>query len=148
MTEDPENYQNEAEKNDPVTGSGPAAGSETGQTKSTPQPAPAQTLKGAWKQVENIGQTLGEALQGRGNVVMVRVNDETLEHLDMLVEAELARSRSEAAALLIGEGVKANQQLFGRIREITDQISALRDQLRVSVQEEADESEQKEEGEA
>lgn len=148
MTEDPENYQNEAKENDPVTNSGPAASSETGQTKSTPPPAPAQTLKGAWKQVENIGQTLGEALQGRGNVVMVRVNDDTLEHLDMLVEAELARSRSEAAALLIGEGVKANQQLFGRIREITDQISVLRDQLRVSVQEEADESKQNEEGEA
>lgn len=148
MTEDPENYQNEAKENDPVTSSGPAAGSETGQTKSTPPPAPSQTLKGAWKQVENIGQTLGEALQGRGNVVMVRVNDDTLEHLDMLVEADLARSRSEAAALLIGEGVKANQQLFGRIREITDQISVLRDQLRVSVQEEADESKQNEEGEA
>lgn len=148
MTEDPENLQNEEIENDPVTDSGPAAGSETGQTKSTPPPVPGQTLKGAWKQVENIGQTLGEALQGRGNVVMVRVNDDTLEHLDMLVEAELARSRSEAAALLIGEGVKANQQLFGRIREITDQISVLRDQLRVSVQEEADESEHNEEGEA
>ncbi|GEM_PF-890486 len=94
------------------------------------------TLKGAWKQVENIGQTLGEALQGRGNVVMVRVNDDTLAHLDMLVEAELARSRSEAAALLIGEGMKANVPLFERIRQITDQIAALRGQLRQSVQDE------------
>ena len=98
--------------------------------------ASGSTLKGAWKQVENIGQTLGEALQGRGNVVMVRVNDETLAHLDMLVEAELARSRSEAAALLIGEGMKANVPLFERIRQITDQIAALRGQLRQSVQDE------------
>jgi hypothetical protein len=88
----------------------------------------------AWKQVENIGQTLGEALQGRGNVVMVRVNDETLGHLDMLVEAELCKSRSEAAALLIGEGIKSNQSLFERVREITDQIAGLRSKLRETVQ--------------
>lgn len=105
------------------------------------------TLKSAWKSVENIGQTLGEALQGRGNVVMVRVNDETLAHLDMLVEAEMARSRSEAAALLISEGMKANGPLFERIRQITDQIAALRGQLKVSVQEEGMNSSQKQEGE-
>jgi hypothetical protein len=97
-------------------------------------------LNKAWKQVENIGQTLGEALQGRGNVVMVRVNDETLEHLDMLIEAELCKSRSEAAALLINEGIKSNQALFGRIREITDQIAGLRSQLREAVKSEASET--------
>lgn len=149
MTEDPNSIDGTTIDPEPSTGSetGPAAGSETGQTKTTP-PAGSQPLKSAWKQVENIGQTLGEALQGRGNVVMVRVNDDTLNHLDMLVEAELARSRSEAAALLMSEGMKANQQLFGRIREITDQISTLRSQLRVSVQEEVDESKQNEEGAA
>lgn len=90
-------------------------------------------IKGAWKQVENIGQTLGEALQGRGNVVMVRVNDDTLRHLDMLVEAEIARSRSEAAALLINEGIKTNQALFSRIQEVTDQIVELRNQLKQAI---------------
>ena len=122
---------------------GSASGAAAGSTK-TPQ-ASGPILKGAWKQVENIGQTLGEALQGRGNVVMVRVNDETLAHLDMLVEAELARSRSEAAALLIGEGMKANAPLFERIRQITDQIAALRGQLRQSVQDE-ESADQKTEG--
>ncbi len=126
----------------------PAPDSTPGAAKSSVSPAGSQPLKSAWKQVENIGQTLGEALQGRGNVVMVRVNDDTLEHLDMLVEAELARSRSEAAALLISEGMKANQQLFSRIREITDQISALRSQLRVSVQNETGEAGDNKEGEA
>lgn len=125
-----------------------AASVETDEARAKSAPAPAQALKGAWKQVENIGQTLGEALQGRGNVVMVRVNDETLQHLDMLVEAELARSRSEAAAMLITEGMKANKQVFDRIREITDQIAALRSQLRDSVQGPAAEPEQKTEGES
>ena len=150
MTEDPNSIDGTTIDPEPSTGSGtgPAEAGGTGPSKSATPPAGSQPLKSAWKQVENIGQTLGEALQGRGNVVMVRVNDDTLNHLDMLVEAELARSRSEAAALLMSEGMKANQQLFGRIREITDQISTLRSQLRVSVQEEADESKQNEEGAA
>lgn len=127
------------------------ASSETGSAeveKTKTSPAPGHALKGAWKQVENIGQTLGEVVQGRGNVVMVRVNDDTLEHLDMLVEAELARSRSEAAAMLITEGMKANKQTFDRIREITDQIALLRSHLRESVQGAAEESRQTEEGES
>ena len=87
-------------------------------------------IRDAWKQVE---QAVGAALQGRGNVVMVRVNDDALRHLDMLVEAEVTKSRSESAALLINEGIKANQALFDRISEITEQIDALRSELRASV---------------
>jgi hypothetical protein len=94
----------------------------------------AQTIKDALKQVETIGQALGEALQGRGNVVMVRVNDEALDHLDMLVEAEITKSRSESAALLINEGISANSLLFEKISTITRQITALREQLRKDVQ--------------
>lgn len=91
------------------------------------------TLKDALKQVETIGQALGEALQGRGNVVMVRVNDEALEHLDMLVEAEITKSRSESAAFLINEGIGANSVLFDKISSITRKIAKLRDQLRQDV---------------
>jgi hypothetical protein len=94
------------------------------------------SLRDAWKQVESFGQALSEALQGRGNVVMVRVNDEALEHLDMLVEAEITKSRSESAAFLINEGINANQDLFERIGTITQQIAELREQLRVEVHEE------------
>ncbi len=61
---------------------------------------------------------------------MVRVNDEALRHLDMLVETEVTKSRSESAAFLINEGIKANKALYDRIREITDQIMDLRNQLR------------------
>lgn len=95
-------------------------------------PGPAM-LKETWKQVETIGQAVGVALQGRGNVVMVRVNDDALRHLDMLVDAEITKSRSESAALLINEGIKANQALYGKITQITDQIAELRQQLRESV---------------
>lgn len=93
-----------------------------------------ESLKDAWKQV--FGQALSVALKGRGNVVMVRVNDEALDHLDMLVEAEITKSRSESAAFLINQGITANQELFDRIGAIAQQISDLRTQLREQVQRE------------
>lgn len=127
-----QNINQDFNANEPAVEEEPTPVSEKSKVKS-PDP-----LKGAWKQVENIGQTLGEALQGRGNVVMVRVNNETLERLDMLIEAEIVKSRSEAAALLINEGAKSFQSLFDRVRTITDQIAQLRMQLRETVQKESE----------
>jgi hypothetical protein len=95
--------------------------------------ATATALKDAIERVESLGKTLASAMQDRANVVMVRVNDEALEHLDMLVEADITKSRSESAAFLITEGVKANQELFDKISSITEQIAALRAQLRETV---------------
>jgi len=101
--------------------------------------AAAVALKDALERVESLGKTLAGAMQDRANVVMVRVNDEALQNLDMLVEADITKSRSESAAFLINEGVKANQELFGKISAITDQIAALRAQLRESVNIEVEE---------
>ena len=92
--------------------------------------ATAAALKDA---VGSLGKTLTSALQDRANVVMVRVNDDALRHMDMLVEAEITKSRSESAAFLITEGVKANQDLFKKIGRITEQIATLRAQLRETV---------------
>jgi len=89
-----------------------------------------KTLNEAIKQVESLGKALGSALQDRANVVMVRVNDDSLRYLDMLVEADITNSRSESAAFLINEGIKANESLFNKIRDITDQITTLKSQLR------------------
>ena len=102
--------------------------------KATAEPKATTTaLKDAIERVESLGKTLASAMQDRANVVMVRVNDEALEHLDMLVEADITKSRSESAAFLITEGVKANQELFDKISNITEQIAALRAQLRETV---------------
>jgi hypothetical protein len=104
-----------------------------GSEKITEPKAAAAALKDALERVESLGKTLAAALQDRANVVMVRVNDDALKHLDMLVEADITKSRSESAAFLITEGIKANRDLFDRIGNITEQISALRAQLRQSV---------------
>ncbi len=92
-----------------------------------------EAIKQVEKQVGNISKALGSALQDRANVVMVRVNDDSLAYLDVLVEADITKSRSESAAFLINEGIKANAGLFDKIRDITDQIAALKAQLREAV---------------
>lgn len=92
-----------------------------------------EAVKQVEKQMNSISKALGTALQDRANVVMVRVNDDSLHYLDVLVEADMTKSRSESAAFLINEGIKANEALFNKISEITDQIAALKAQLRESV---------------
>ncbi len=77
-----------------------------------------------------IKDALDTALAGRGNVIMVRVNDETLKAVDMLVEAGVCKSRSEGAAFLINQGIEASDDLYQRISGISEQITALKTQLR------------------
>jgi hypothetical protein len=84
----------------------------------------------------SVRTAVSRALADRTNVVMVRVNDETLRYLDMLIEADICKSRSESAAFLIAEGVKAKTALYERIAEVTEQIAELRRQLREIVGEE------------
>ena len=67
---------------------------------------------------------------GRGNVVMVRVNDDALARMDQLVEATLFGSRSECAAFLIGAGIAGQKELFERLGAHTDEIRKLKEQLR------------------
>ena len=89
---------------------------------------------------ETIGENIRDTIQGmrgsRDNVVMVRVDKASLDRLDELVEAGIMSSRSEAAAFLIGEGVRARQQLFDRIGEKIQEIRRAKDELRQMVDEE------------
>jgi Arc/MetJ-type ribon-helix-helix transcriptional regulator len=66
----------------------------------------------------------------RGNVVMVRLANEAVERLDVLVEAGLFGSRSEAAAFLVGAGIKSQQELFEKITRKSTEIQKLRRELR------------------
>ena len=79
---------------------------------------------------DELAEAIRQALTGRDQVVMVRVNDELLKHLDMLVEAGICRSRSSAATFMIREGIKANAALFEKISEVAEQIAALRRKLK------------------
>jgi metal-responsive CopG/Arc/MetJ family transcriptional regulator len=85
-----------------------------------------------------VRDAVTRALKNRENVVMVRVSDEALHYLDMLVEAGITKSRSESVAFLVNEGIRASSQLFERIEEIIAKITALRQQLSAIVVEETD----------
>ena len=92
--------------------------------------AASQALSGAETMGESRKETLQGALSARNNVVMVRLNKESLIKLDDLVESGIVSSRSEAAAFLIGEGVKARSGLYDRISEKTAQIRRAKEELR------------------
>ena len=84
--------------------------------------------------VESLGATLKQTVQGalsaRENVVMVRLNNESVSRLDELVDAGLVNSRSEAAAFLIAEGIKSRSEIFDRIAVKIDEIRKARAELR------------------
>ena len=83
---------------------------------------------------ENVRDTLKDTFQGvrsaRNSVVMVRVDEESLARLDELVEVGLSSSRSEAAAYLIGEGVKAKRETFDKIEQKVEDIRRAKQELR------------------
>lgn len=87
-------------------------------------------IKGA---TESIGKAIESALSARDHVVMVRVNDDSLKKLEELVQSGIFKSRSEAAAFLIIEGVKAQEDLFNRIEDKITEIERLRNELRDSI---------------
>ena len=86
----------------------------------------------------NLKETLDNVLSARENVVMVRLNQSSLARLDDLVEANVVNSRSEAAAFMIGEGVKRRHALFDRIGEKIENIRKAKEELRTLLIEEGD----------
>ena len=84
--------------------------------------------------ITNMMDSLESALVGRGNAVMVRVNDEALSKLDSLVASGICKSRSESAAFLLQRGIESSEALFARIESVTDQIQSLRQELQEWVQ--------------
>lgn len=82
---------------------------------------------------EKILSKLGEKLEGRGNVVMTRLNDGDLKQIDALVEVEIFKSRSEAAAFFIKEGMQARKDLFQKIMPTVDKIRELKEQAKKSL---------------
>ncbi len=86
------------------------------------------TLKG-------LRDTVRGAVTSRKNVVMVRLDENSLSSVDELVDAGLATSRSESAAYLIAEGIKAKSSLFERIAATTEEIRKAREELQKLVAE-------------
>ena len=87
---------------------------------------------------DTIKDTLDGARSARDSVVMVRMNKESLDRVDELVEADIAGSRSEAAAFLIAEGIKGKQGLFDTMAEKLEQIRKTREELKRLLEDEGE----------
>ena len=90
------------------------------------------------KATDSISKAIESALAARDHVVMVRVNDDAIRKLDALVQSGIFKSRSESAAFLISEGIKAQEPLFDRISEKIEEIERLRSELKSIVHPEED----------
>ncbi len=87
---------------------------------------------------DSIRDSINAVRTTRDSVVMVRLSKDSLERLDELVDCGVANSRSEAAAFLIGEGVKARSDLYDKIAEQTRVIREAREKLRQLLEEESE----------
>jgi len=79
---------------------------------------------------DEILMKLGNGLGDRGNVVMTRLDDADLKQIDALVEVEAFKSRSEAAAFFIRQGILARKDLFEKVMPTVEKIRELKEQAK------------------
>jgi Arc/MetJ-type ribon-helix-helix transcriptional regulator len=75
------------------------------------------------KSVEELGES------HRDQVVMVRVDSPTIKTLDAWVATGAVKSRSEAAALFIREGLKVRASELERLRGALNEVDAAKERL-------------------
>ena len=79
----------------------------------------------------DISRTIERAISAKDDyVVAVKLSPEAQDKIDQLVAAGVFRSRAEAAAFLIDEGINAQSELFGRVGQKLSEIERLRAELR------------------
>ena len=106
--------------------------------KPDPQVVGKRAVESVGNVLGGIVETLEVALSGRGNTVMVRVHDDALAKLDMLIAAGICKSRSESAAFLLQRGIEASAPMYDRIGDVTAKITSLQEDLLQWVQEESE----------
>ena len=91
-------------------------------------------IKGDWK-VIGITPNLGESVREMGesprdHTVMVRVDEDTSKRLDAWVESGAVKSRSEAAALFIREGLQVRADELAELEEALQKVEKAKQGLR------------------
>ena len=99
----------------------------------------ASSVKGfAQRLPDSIGRAIESAqtaLAQRANAITIHVDDEAQARIDQLVEAGVFKNRSESAAYLIGEGIRARSDIFNAIGARIAEIERLRSEMRAIVAE-------------
>jgi Arc/MetJ-type ribon-helix-helix transcriptional regulator len=94
----------------------------------------ASTLRDLFNRVpETVNKAVERAMNVRDTTVLVRLSENSSDAIDTLVSAGIFKSRADAAAFLIDEGIKAQSALFQRIQDKLSEIEKLREELRHSV---------------
>ena len=92
------------------------------------------TLRDLFNRVpDTFSKAVERAINVRDTTVLLRLSDESSDKVDTLVSAGVFRSRAEAAAFLVEEGIKAQSALFQRIQDKLTEIEKLRSELRTSI---------------
>ena len=91
-------------------------------------------IKGDWK-VVTITPDLGESVREMGesprdHTVMVRVDEKTSNQLNSWVEIGAVKSRSEAAALFIREGLQVRADELAELEEALQKVEEAKQNLR------------------
>jgi hypothetical protein len=63
-------------------------------------------------------------------VVSVRLDDESVQRVEQLIEAGICQSRSEAVAFLTKVGIAARQDLFSKIDQKIEEIRRIREEIK------------------
>lgn len=71
--------------------------------------------------------------QPRNTVISVRLDDLSLQAVDLLVQAGLAQSRSEAAAQFIGIGIRSGEELLRQARQLADNVMRIKADMMAAV---------------
>ena len=71
----------------------------------------------------------------RSNVVASRIGDEELQMIDMLIEARVFSTRSEAVAYLVREGINARQDVLEKVSSALQDIRRIREEAEEQVAE-------------
>ncbi len=78
----------------------------------------------------DLGASIEELTgMNRSEVVMVRVDEETDRKLSMWVETDAVKSKSEAAALFIKEGLKVRSRELDELTDAIDDVKKAKERL-------------------
>src|SRR5215813_5969842 len=92
------------------------------------------TLRDLFNRVpDTFSKAVERAINVRDTTVLLRLSEESSDKVDTLVSAGIFKSRAEAAAFLIEEGIKAQSALFQRIQDKLTEIEKLLSELRSSI---------------
>ncbi len=87
------------------------------------------------KMFELLGRIVRITAEDISNLMILRLDQHMREHMDMLVEAGVAKDRPAAAVALMAAGIQAKRPLFDKVNQTQAQIAILEARMRSLVDE-------------